>query len=290
MKKNLLNWVIFIALSFIWGSSFILMKVGMERLTAYQVAAIRIASSGIILLPIAIRCIHRIPKNKLWFVILSGFIGNLIPAFLFCLAEQVIDSSLSGTLNSLTPIFVIIAGALFFSRKANWNQITGVIVAFTGTSILFLGKSHLHGGQELGSIFLVVLATILYGFNVNMVHRYLSDIPSLQIVSVALVLNAIPALCVLIYTGYFKLPFENKDVLLSSGAAALLGTVGTAIATIIFYMLLKRTGAFFTSMVTYGIPFVAILWGCVAGENIGFGQIGCLLIILIGVYWANKKS
>ena len=290
MKKDWLNWVIFITLSFIWGSSFILMKVGLERLTAFQVAALRIASAGLVLLPVAVKSICRIPADKLWFVFLSGFIGNLIPAFLFCIAEEVIDSSLSGTLNSLTPIFVIIAGSLFFNRKANWNQIIGVAIAFTGTSLLFLGKGHLQGERDIGYVFLVVLATILYGINVNMVHKYLKTISPLQIAAVALVLNAVPALGVLIFSDYFSLPFGDATILLSTAAAALLGTLGTAAATIIFYILIKRAGAFFSSMVTYGIPFVAILWGFIAGENIGVGQIGCLLIILIGVYWANKTS
>ena len=290
MKKDFLSWAIFIVLSFIWGSSFILMKIGLHRLTPYQVASIRIVSSGLVLSPIAIKCLKQIPKQKLLIVFLSGLLGNLIPAFLFCLAEQRIDSALTGTINCLTPIFVIVTGALIFNSKTPVNKIIGVVIAFSGTALLFIGKGHLHGWLDMIDVSYVVLATILYGINVNMVHHQLKNIPSLHIVAVALFLNGLLAFTVLVFTGYFYLPFSNHDVLLSTCAAAVLGTFGTAIATIIFYSLIKRAGAVFSSLVTYGMPFVAIFWGFVAGEDIGWGQISCLLLILIGVYWANRNK
>jgi drug/metabolite transporter (DMT)-like permease len=76
--------------------------------------------------------------------------------------------------------------------------------------------------------------------------------------------------------------------LLSTAAAAVLGVFGTAIASVIFYMLVKRAGAVFASMVTYGIPVVAILWGIIYHEQVGWKQIACLAIILFGVYFANR--
>jgi len=136
----------------------------------------------------------------------------------------------------------------------------------------------------------VVLATIFYGFNVNMVQRQLKDIGSLQIAAVALTLNAIPALIVLYFTGYFNLSFTDKAVLWSTSAAAILGIFGTAIASIIFYVLVKRAGAIFASMVTYGIPVVAILWGIMYKEEVGWKQVACLALILFGVYFANRKK
>jgi drug/metabolite transporter (DMT)-like permease len=143
--------------------------------------------------------------------------------------------------------------------------------------------------QNLLYISYVVLATAFYGINVNMVHRHLSQIGSLQIAAVALTLNAIPALVVLYLTGYFNLRLTDKGILLSTGAAAILGIMGTAVASVIFYMLVKRAGAVFASMVTYGIPFVAIGWGIIYREEVGWKQILCLILILCGVYISNKK-
>jgi len=220
---------------------------------------------------------------------MSGVLGSLLPAYLFCIAEEGIDSALAGTLNSLTPIFVIITGALFFKSQTTTNKILSILISFSGSILLLLSKGHMQESQNLLYVSFVVLATIFYGFNVNMVHKNLKNIGSLQIAAVALTLNAIPALLVLIFTGYFNLPLTSKGVLLSTAAAAVLGVFGTAIASIIFYMLVKRAGAVFASMVTYGIPVVAIMWGIVYHEEVGWKQVACLAIILFGVYYANRS-
>ena len=290
MNKNVVNWLLFAALSVIWGSSFILMKIGLDnQLTPYQVAAIRIASGGCILLPAMFKYIRQIPLNKLFVVFMSGVLGSLLPAFLFCMAEDGIDSSLAGTLNCLTPIFVIIIGALFLKTKTSPNKIGGIVVALTGSILLLISRGHMQESKHLVYVSFVVLATICYGINVNLVARYLTHISSLHIAAVALSLNAVPALLVLVYTGYFRLPLANHNLLLATGAASLLGIIGTALATIFFYMLVKRAGGIFASMVTYGIPFVAIGWGIIYGENFGIIQIICLIVILAGIYWVNKK-
>ena len=220
---------------------------------------------------------------------MSGVLGSLLPAYLFCIAEQGIDSALAGVLNSLTPIFVIIIGALFFQSRTSTNKVIGIFIAFTGSILLFLSQPNFSENSNAFYVVLVVIATIMYGLNVNMVSRHLKNIPSLQIAALALTLNAIPALIVLYFTGYFQLDFSNKGILFSTGYSAILGIFGTAIASIIFYMLLKRAGAVFASMVTYGIPFVAIMWGIIYGEKIGWRQVLSLVIILAGVYVANRK-
>ena len=267
------------------------MKEGMVSLSAYQVASLRIIFSGIVLLPTAIKYVMLIPVNKLFTIFMSGVLGSLLPAYLFCIAESSdgIDSALAGTLNSLTPIFVIITGALFFKSKTTTNKIFGILISFTGSILLLLSKGHMQESQNLIYVSYVVLATVFYGFNVNMVHRHLKNIGSLQIAAVALTLNAIPALIVLACTGYFSLDFTDKNVLWSTGATAILGIFGTAIASVIFYMLVKRAGAVFASMVTYGIPVIAIIWGIIYGEEVGWKQVACLAVILFGVYFANRK-
>lgn len=290
MNKGFTNWIIFIALSIIWGSSFILMKEGLKYLSAYQVASLRIVFSGIVLLPSAIKHFRRIPREKILIIFLSGLLGSLLPAYLFCIAEEGIDSALAGTLNSLTPIFVIITGALFFQSKTSANKVFGIIISFTGSILLLLSKGHIQADQNLLYISYVVLATVFYGINVNMVHKYLHNIGSLQIAAVALTLNALPALIVLAATGYFNLPLTDRGVFYSTAASAVLGILGTAVASIIFYMLVKRAGGVFASMVTYGIPVVANFWGLIYGEEVGWKQFTCLAIILFGVYIANRKT
>lgn len=290
MNGKLINWSIFFALSFIWGSSFILMFEGLKNLNAYQVASIRIITSGLVLLPTTIKVFGKIPVSKIMYIFLSGVFGSLLPAYLFCMAEEVIDSSLAGVLNSLTPIFVIIIGALFFGMRTGTQKVLGIILAFSGSVLLFFSQPGFSQNSNFLHVMMVVLATFFYGLNVNMVHRHLHHIPSLQIASLALSLNAIPAFIVLYFTGFFHLDLTSHAVLMSTAYSAILGVFGTALASVIFYMLIKRAGAVFSSMVTYGIPFVAIMWGVFYGEPVGWKQLLSLLVILAGVYLANRKK
>lgn len=290
MNKKLIDWLLFIVISVIWGSSFILMKIGLSNhLTPYQVAAVRIVSAGVVMLPVAFRSLRQIPAGKFSAIFLSGVLGSLLPAFLFCVAEEGIDSSLAGVLNALTPIFVIITGALFFNRLTPAQKVVGVIISFSGCVLLLLSRGHIQEPSQLLHVIFVIIATIMYGLNVNIVAKYLAEISSLHIAAIALVLNAVPATIVLCLTGYFSLPLNNISLLKATAASIALGILGTAVATVLFYMLVKRAGGVFASMVTYGIPFVAIGWGIYFQENFGWLQVACLLVILLGVYWANKK-
>ena len=290
MNNSLTNWFIFIILSFIWGSSFILMKEGLFALTAFQVASLRIISSGFVLLPVAIRHFRSLPRNKTGIIFLSGVIGSLLPAYLFCIAEEHIDSALAGTLNALTPVFVIVMGALFFRSKTSFYKIAGIVVSLTGSVFLFFAQPGFKENSNATDVLLVVIATVMYGINVNMVGKFLRDIPSLHIASVALSLNAIPAAIVLWFTGYFEQDIFSRPMLIATGFTFILGILGTALASVLFYMLIKRAGIIFSSMVTYAIPVVAVMWGIFYGEVIGWKQVACLIIILSGVYITNRVS
>jgi len=289
MQRPWIDWIFFTALCIIWGSSFFLMKEGMRELSAYQVASIRILSAGLVLIPFVKKAWRSIPRAQVGRVMLSGLIGSFFPAYLICMAETKIDSALAGILNALTPLFTLLIGILFFQLKARALQIVGTLIGFVGLSLLMVLGTGFQWGN-IGYSMLVILATLLYGLNVNMVGRYMKGIGALDIASLAFVLLIIPSLTILAYTGYFQMALLKPSVLQSSAAAGVLGIMGTAIASIIFYMLVKRTGPVFASMVTYGIPFVAVAWGLLRNEQINGRQLFSLLIILVGVYLVNKPK
>jgi len=289
MQGKWTNWLVFALLSLVWGSSFILMKEGLKAFTPYQVASLRMLSAGVILLPFAYNAFKIIPSQKMGLIILSGLLGNFIPAYLFCVAETQIDSSLAGILNSLTPMFTIIVGVLFFNVKTSMVKVIGMIIGFVGLSFLLAaGKDvSLHNLSFAG---LVLLATLFYGINVNIVGRYMQQLGSLNVVSIAFAFLIIPSACVLYFTGYFNNNFSDPLVIRSLMASSILGIVGTSIATILFYFLVKRAGIVFGSLVTYGIPVIAVVWGLLDGESLSLMQIACLGIILLGVLIVNRGN
>ncbi|MBD0333501.1 MAG: DMT family transporter [Chitinophagaceae bacterium] len=191
-KQKIINWVIFILLSFIWGSSFILMKLSKEDLTGIQIGAVRIFSAGLVFIPFAIFQFSKIPGRKIPLIILSGLIGNFLPAFLFAIAiEKKINSSLAGILNSLTPLFVIVITVVFYHVKLSRRKIAGVLIGFAGLLALSLSKGGISFDNS-GYAFLILVATILYAINVNLVSHYLKDVNPLHMATVSLSCMSIP--------------------------------------------------------------------------------------------------
>jgi drug/metabolite transporter (DMT)-like permease len=288
IKGKMINWSLFILLSVIWGSSFILMKLSSTQLNGWQIASVRIFSAGLVFLPFAFVHLSKIPRNKLGLIILSGLFGNLIPAYLFAIAiDKNLNSSLAGILNSLTPILVIIIGILFFKTRVHFKKIAGVLIGFVGLLILSLSKGGITGANFLFALF-ILLATLSYAINVNLVNYFLKGVEPFNAATISLAFICIPAAIVLWQQRLFFLLMNDADYRLPVLAAVVLGILGSAVATVLFYMLIKRAGGVFASLVTYGIPIIAILWGLVYGETITVVQIGCLALILSGVYLANR--
>jgi drug/metabolite transporter (DMT)-like permease len=192
MQQKWTKWLVFALLSLVWGSSFVLMKEGLRSFSPYQVASLRMLFAGLVLLPFAIKALPQIPRDKMGFVILSGVVGNFIPAYLFCIAETQIDSALAGILNSLTPLFTILVGISFFKVQTNVTKMIGVVIGFIGLCFLFAAGKNM-SLHNMGYAGLVLIATLFYGINVNMVGRYLQHIGALNIASVAFAFLILPS-------------------------------------------------------------------------------------------------
>ena len=279
------SWLLFVLLSLIWGSSFILIKKSAEQLSGWQIGAVRIFSASVVFLPFAVFHVRQLPRAKIPVVLLTGLLGNLFPAFLFGVAIQHSgESSLAGILNSLTPLFVILIGILFFGANLQRKKLAGVLVGFIGLFVLSLTQGPLTAGN-VGYTLLILLATVFYGLNVNIVGTYLKGLNPLKMATVSIGFLVVPTALVLWFN---PVSLAKPDVRTSVGAAVTLGVLGSAAATVIFYALIKRAGGLFASLVTYVIPLVAIAWGLVYNETVGLVQIGCPGIILSGVYLTNK--
>ncbi len=301
MKTNraFTKWGLFIILSFIWGSSFELMKMGLFEnhdlskpiLSSWQVAAIRLVSAGLVVLPFLAFAIKRVGRSKLGYVSLSGILGSFFPAFLFTIAETKIDGAFAGALNSLTPVFVILIAFLFFRKKVATKAYLGIGIALIGSVLLFYFTMNGRGGGSLGDLhyaWFCILATVFYGLSVNMVNKVLGNTHPVAVAVIAFASLLLPSLAALYFTGYFNLPLGESKYLIATAASVALGVFGTTIASVLFYYLMQKAGYLFASMVTYGIPFIAQFWGWINGEKVDSYRILGLLVILGGIYLATQ--
>ncbi|MBM3413392.1 MAG: DMT family transporter [Bacteroidetes bacterium] len=293
MSKKLISWLLFISLCLIWGSSFKLMKDSTATLTGSQIASLRIFMAALICLPFLFLQLKKIEANRLPLVALSAVIGNLLPAFLFAIALTRIDGSLGGILNALTPICVVLIGLLFYGDRIAAQKMIGLFIGFIGLVLLtlmpVLTGQRVISFDNMSYLLLPVVGTLLYGVNVNMVSHRLKDINPINLAMVSLGFMIIPASLLLWQLDFFSLDFTNPAIQEAIIATSALGVLGSTVATILFYSLVQLSGGLFASLVTYGIPFVALFWGFLDNEAITILKIGCLLLILIGVYLANHS-
>ncbi len=288
MNSRLTNWVILIILALIWGSSFILMKRGMEAFPSDQVAAMRIFIAFLFLSPLLFKHIKKSLLKHWRGYIGMGVLGNLIPAFLFTKAETGISSSLTGALNSLTPLFTLLVGVVLFREKTGWINVLGIIIGFIGaTGLTMVGKEK-GVNNDLLFIFFVVLATICYALSVNIIKRYLSEVDSLTATVWALLFIGPVAGCYLFTTDFVHRLTTHPVAIESLFFTSILAIFGTALSVIVFNTLIKNTNPLFASSVTYLIPIVAMGWGIFDNEAVSFLHFAWIGLILLGVYLVNK--
>ena len=263
------------------------MKKGLMVFSDVQIATMRMGMAWLVTLPFLLGRFKEITKKE-WLILLCvGFLGNGLPAFLFATAQTKIDSSLAGMLNSLVPLLTMTFGLLLFGLRTWLLQVIGLVIGFVGAIMLIVMPGGISGFQP--EALLVVLASTCYAFNLNMVRKYLSKMPSMLITAGSFLWVG-PLCLIYLFTTDFTSRFEHEAALQSFGAIVILAVVGTTIAVLMFNKLIQSGGAVFASMVTYIVPIVAIVWGVLDGEAISIWSIFGVLVILAGVYLVNKPA
>ncbi|WP_306641660.1 DMT family transporter [Sanyastnella coralliicola] len=295
-KPSIEHFLLLGFLALIWGSSFILMKIGLfgldgdgEVFSSYQIAAMRIGIAGLVLSPIIIRKWKQIQRQDLLWMMAVGMIGNTIPAFLFTSAQLKLASSIAGILNSLTPLFTLVVAMIVFGNRFTSRQIIGLLLGFAGAVGMITLKDS-NGETHLLSMGLIVIATVCYAFSVNIIRNKLAGVSSMLIAAVALGTMAIPNLIWLATTNVGTVITEHPEGVNSFLATFVLAAVGTAMALVFFNGLIKDTSALFASSVTYLIPIVAAMWGYLDEEHLTLMHLAFAMVILIGVYLVNRSK
>ncbi len=262
--------------------------------SAGEVGAYRIVAAATFLLPLSIPRIKNLDKTQIKNLIIVGLVGSFIPAFLFAKAQTQLSSSLTGVLNALTPLAVVVIGALLFNSKITRRNGVGLAIAFIGVFILVTVKE----GSGFGAFadinayaFYVILACVCYGFNLNIIKYKFVKLKPIEITAISLLMVLPIALVFLMAGTQFSYKVVNvPEALPALGYLTLLGVVGTAIALIIFNIMVKTATPVFASSVTYLIPIVAIFWGVLDGEVLLFGHYIGIVAVIIGVWVGNRKK
>ncbi len=284
--SELKAWIILTFLSLIWGTSFILIKKSLIAFTPVEVATLRVGISGLAFFPLFLFYCRRLEWHRWWFYFIIALTGSGIPAILYATAQTRLSSATSGILNSITPIFTLIIGILLFKNLTSLKQIIGSVLGFIGVAVLIVLDKPLDSGEKVPIFFaaLIIIGTLMYGTNVNLIKEYFQHVKPVQLSSFAFVLLGLPVLCVIPFTNIPYKIANHPEGMTSLYALILLALVSTVLALIIFYKLVQDTSAVFAASVAYIIPIVALIWGVFDGEFVGWMHIVSMAIILVGVY------
>lgn len=298
MKIGLVEILLFVVLSLIWGSSFFFMKHGMYApngevvFTNQQVASLRMVIAGTALLPVAIYNIKKLASLKILSSVATvGIFGNFIPAFLFTFAQTGLISGYVGMLNSATPLFSVLISYFVFKDRLNSRQILGLILGNIGVIMLmsgYVGDAQFNGGWI--HVIAVIFATLCYGISLNTIKFRLNQVKALHITSLAFLIISIPGWFCFFWFDTWSVFQTNPLAWVNIIYILALSLLGTVLGVYLYAVLIARSTTLFSSMVTFAMPIVSLFIGLLDGESFTEFQLLSLLVICAGIIFANRKS
>ena len=284
-------WLIFLSLGLTWGCSYFLIKRGLVGYPPVQVACIRVAVAGLAFLPIALRRARSLDGRTLGYLMVVGFVGTGFPALLFSIAQTEVDSSIAGIINSMTPLFTLLLGVLFFGQAFSRIKTAGILVGLSGVVLLILLGQRGGVSGNLWYGLLIVLATVGYAISTNTIKSHLHSVGPLTISAVSIgAAGVVAALWLLLGTDFVPRITANTDnlALPAFGYIVLLALVSTVLASVYYFKLIQMTSAVFASTLGYLIPVVALFIGYLDDEVITRYHFLSMLLILVGVWLAGR--
>ena len=264
---------------------------GNLRLSPDILASLRLTLAFFFLIPLFYKHYKNIKKRDLPYLIISGFLGNGIPSFLFAYAELNLSSAVTGMLNSLVPVFTIVIAAVFFSFIWKTKHFIGILTGIIGTCLIVFQNNFTDFSSVSTTPILMVLGgSLCYAISLNIIKFKLQHLHPSLITSASFLFIGIPSLCYLLNSDFFSLAINGQINQEGIVAVLILALVGTALAVLIFNRLIKISNPVFASSITYLIPIVAVVFGAFYGENISFQQLIGLATLLIGVLIINIEN
>jgi len=282
--------LLLILLASIWSSSFAFIKIGVETIPPISLAAIRITLAALLLYGFARFNGMPIPRDKKfwWLAFWMGVFGNGLPFTLIGWGEQSIDSGLAAILMSVMPLATLCLVHFFSSDEPMTKpKLAGMLIGFAGVIIL-IGPEALKGlgGDALRQI-AVACGALCYAVATTIaknVPRYHPAVSGTAVMTMGAVQMCAMSL-------FFDQPWLLSPNLLSGGAAIYLGLFPTALATLIYFHLIRERGATFIALNNYMIPALGVLWGALfLSEDVSVQEILALAVILTGIAVTNIRK
>ncbi len=280
----------YLILGFVWGCSFIFIKLGLEFLTPFGVAFVRCALGALTLLLIAKWRGYSLPKDPmvrfhLWVV---AVLLNVIPGIFYAWAETVVTSVLAGIINAVTPLMTLLAIlAVNRQEKPKAFQIVGLFIGFLGV-LTVLGAWNGLGDNPLWAIVVLMSAVTCYGISFPYTRRFVMPygLKSESIVSMQLLLAAVTLLPFFLFNGVERYEYMPGPLL----AMLALGVFGSGLAYLWNFKVMELAGSAIASSVTYLTPVVAIIVGIIfLGEKVTWYEPVGGLIVLLGAAIAQER-
>jgi drug/metabolite transporter (DMT)-like permease len=290
------QWVTFLALTLIWGASFLWIKIAVRETGPLTIVTLRLALALVALLGILIARRPGFPRGaRAWGVMLvQGLISTALPWILITWAEQYIDSALATVLNGAVPLFTIIIAHLTLSDdRMTRRRIVGLLVGFFGVLVLvqkdlrFLASGDAGVHMALLGQGAMILSSVFYAAsNVYGRAKFRGVSPIYQAFYTMLAADAV----MWIVTPAVESPFTLPTGPLTWAAIAWLGTLSAGLAYLLFYKLLHEIGPTRVATVTYTIPVVGVTLGVVfLHEALTWQLIVGTLLIVSGVWSVTKR-
>jgi drug/metabolite transporter (DMT)-like permease len=273
------DWSLLGLLSILWGGSFFFNGLVLKELPPLTVVFLRVAIAAIILLPLLFVYRIRLPKGlsgwRPFFAI--GFLNNVLPFSLIVIGQTYIPSGLASILNATTPLFTVVVMAIAGEEKLHLRRIAGVVAGLIGVIILHGDGFGFETGQTIG-ILLCLAAAFSYGLSALLARKVLSNSPPLGTATFQMLASAA---MMTVVAGLVERPWQLPMPDAATWLAVIgLAALSTALAYIVFFQILRRSGATNVMLVTLLIPVTAILLGyLVLGESISSREIIGALVI-----------
>lgn len=288
------DWVLFFSVAAIWGSSFLFIDIGLDSLPPGLITLIRVGSgaAALWLLPSSLTRrigngvndvrIEAVDRSKL---LVLSVIWVAIPFTLFPIAEQHINSSVTGLLNGATPIFAALVAAVLLRDRASGPLLGGLVIGFVGIALIS-APSISDGANQASGVFMVLGATVCYGFAINLAAPLQQKYGSLPLMARMLTLATL-----------WTLPYGLVDLNEASWdigpliAVLVLGVFGTGIAFAIMGTLVGRVGSTRASFITYLIPVVSLALGIAfRGDTVAPIAVVGIAMVIAGAFMASRAK